>query len=66
MHTDLTKHRLGGSEGELRILEPEGPWDSSLVLGGIHLKKKKVIIFHTLLFLPMMGTTVALLGERKR
>lgn len=65
MHTDLTKRGLGGSEGELRILEPEGPWDSSLVLGGIHLKKK-VIIFHTLLFLPMVGTTVALLGERKR
>lgn len=24
VHTDLTKHGLGGSEGERRILEPEG------------------------------------------
>lgn len=66
VHTDLIEHGLGGLEGKRCILEPEGLWNSSLVLGGIHLKKKKVIIFHTLLFLPMVGTTVALLGERRR
>lgn len=39
VHTDLTEHGLGGLEGKRRILEPEGLWDSSLVLGGIHLKE---------------------------
>lgn len=41
VHTDLTEHGLDGLEGKRRILEPEGLWNSSLVLGGIHLKKKK-------------------------